>query len=79
MTDEHYESLRRYILDLKVEVAELKLMLKRQNAIADHRHKLLYEWCAPASCKEALESELSLPGEDVEAFLDRIELDRVRK
>lgn len=71
MTDEHYESLRRCILDLKVEVAELKLMLKKQNEIADHRFSLLYEWCAPADYKQAVESDISFPEEPLDAFLAR--------
>lgn len=72
MTDEQYESLRRHILDLKVEVAELKLMLKQQNQIADHRHTLMYAWCAPEEYKQDLETELSLPGEQLDDFLSRL-------
>lgn len=56
MTDEHYESLRRHILDLKVEISELKLMIKKQNEIADYRFSLLYEWCAPSAYKAMTES-----------------------
>ncbi len=29
MTDDHYESLRRHILDLRVEIEELKLLIKQ--------------------------------------------------
>lgn len=29
MTDEHYESLRRHILDLRVEIEALKLLVKQ--------------------------------------------------
>lgn len=73
MTDEHYESLRRHILDLKVEIEELKLMLKKQNEIADHRFSLLYDWCAPAELKEeiersALPEHLDIP-EDIRKLL----------
>lgn len=57
MTDDQYESLRRHILNLSVEVQEMKLELKRQNEMADHRFSLLYEWCAPADYKAALEAE----------------------
>lgn len=72
MTDEQYESLRRHILDLKVENAELKLMLKKQAALADHRFALLYAWCAPDDYKEDIETDLSAPGESLEEFLDRL-------
>lgn len=72
MTDEQYESLRRHILDLKVEVQELKLTLKRQNEIADHRFSLLYEWCAPDDYRQAVESEVSVPGESLDDFLNRL-------
>lgn len=72
MTNEQYESLRRYILDLKVEVQELKLMLKKQNEVADHRHNLMYAWCAPADYQQALESDLSGPGQTLDEFLSKL-------
>ncbi len=56
MTDEQYESLRRMILDMKVEIAELKLIIKRQEETAAHRHNLLYEWCAPDDYKDAVDA-----------------------
>lgn len=72
MTDDQYESLRRHILDLKTEVQELKLMIKRQNEIAEHRFSLLYEWCAPAEYKSDVETDVSSPGETLDEFLNRI-------
>lgn len=72
MTDEHYESLRRHIFDLKAEVQELKLMIKKQNETATQRFMLLYEWCAPAEYKQDVETEVSAPSEPLEEFLDRL-------
>ena len=72
MTDDQYESLRRHILDLKTEVQELKLMIKRQNEIAEHRFALLYQWCAPEEYKQDIETDLSAPGEPLEEFLGRL-------
>lgn len=72
MTDDQYESLRRHILDLKTEVQELKLMIKKQNELADHRFALLYQWCAPEEYKQDIETDLSAPGEPLEEFLDRL-------
>lgn len=72
MTDEQYESLRRHILDLKTEVAELKLMLNKQNEAATERFMLLYEWSAPAEYKQSIETSVSDPGEPLSNFLDRL-------
>lgn len=72
MTDDQHESLRRHILDLKAEVQELKLMLKKQNEIANERFALLYEWCAPAEYKADVETDVSSPGETLDEFLNRI-------
>lgn len=72
MTDEQYESLRRHILDLKVEVAELKLMLKKQNETATERFMLVYDWCAPTDYKQSVETTVSDPAETLSDFLDRI-------
>lgn len=69
MTDEQFSELRRYILDLKVEIEVLKLALKKQNETSDHRFALLYEWCAPAAYKQALESDVSAPGQTLDEFL----------
>ena len=56
MTDDQYESLRTLILDLAVRIEALELHLARQDAAADLRHALVYEWCAPASYKAMAEA-----------------------
>jgi hypothetical protein len=72
MTDEQFRELRNYILDLKVEIAELKLALKKQNEMADHRFSLLYDWCAPSGYKMAVDSVHSEPDQSLEDFLAKL-------
>ena len=57
------------ILNLAVRVEALELHLKRQDDAADHRFALVYEWCAPAGYKAAVDNiEIDIPA-DLRKFL----------
>jgi hypothetical protein len=69
MTDEQFRELRQLILNLAVRVEALELHLKRQDELSEHRFDLVYEWCAPADYKGAVDSVgMDIPN-DLRKFL----------
>lgn len=43
MTDEQFRELRQHMLDIKVEIAALKLKLASQEKLSDARHKAIMD------------------------------------
>lgn len=56
MDDTQFRKMEQLIRGLAIQVAELKLQLKRMEDLQAHRHALLYDWCAPASYKAMLDN-----------------------
>lgn len=74
MTDEQFKQLRTLITMISDRVDQIEMHLRRQDETAKHRHSLVYEWCAPADYKQAVDGEISLPDEPLEEFLNRIKM-----
>ena len=56
MTDEQFKQLRSLITMISDRVDQIEMHLRRQDETAAHRHSLLYEWCAPAEYKAAVDA-----------------------
>jgi hypothetical protein len=46
--------LKTLILDLMLEVKELRMQVRRMEEANEHRHAMIYEWCAPQGLKDAM-------------------------
>ncbi|MEF2552048.1 hypothetical protein VQ042_11855 [Aurantimonas sp. A2-1-M11] len=62
--------LKTLILDLMLEVKELRMQLRRMEENADRRHEMVVDWCAPQHVKDAIEAVGDVGFEETEPPTD---------
>lgn len=72
MTDDQYRDLKLLILEQNMKIEELRLMLRRQEEMADQRFAMLFEWLAPQGYQDAINkldsiTEIEIP-DDLKKF-----------
>ncbi|MEF2554326.1 hypothetical protein VQ042_23920 [Aurantimonas sp. A2-1-M11] len=70
MTTNSDRPLKTLILDLMLEVKELRMQLRQMEENADRRHEMVVDWCAPQCVKDAIEAVGDADFEEIETPTD---------